>query len=75
MMETFRPFGVLHVYSSIMLKWVLTILIGLVILAAVAPRLRLPGDFRFAIKGRSYYVPLASTLVLSLIVWLLSRVF
>ena len=58
-----------------MLKWVLTLLIGLVILAAVSPRVRLPGDFSFAIRGRTYYVPLGSTLALSLIVWGLSRVF
>jgi Protein of unknown function (DUF2905) len=56
-----------------MLKWLLTVLIGLVILAAVAPRLRLPGDFRIPLRGRIYYVPLASTVLLSLLVWALSR--
>jgi hypothetical protein len=56
-----------------MLKWLLTVLIGLVILAAVAPRLRLPGDFRIPVRGRIYYVPLASTVLLSLLVWALSR--
>src|SRR5687768_16998153 len=48
MMETLRPLGVLHVYSSIMLKWLLTVVIGLVILAVLAPRSRLPGDFRIS---------------------------
>lgn len=57
-----------------MLKWVLTILIGLAILAALSPRLRrLPGDFRIPIRGRIYYIPLASTVLLSLLVWALSR--
>ena len=56
-----------------MLKWLLTVLIGLVILAVQTPRLRLPGDFRIPLRGRVYYVPLASTLLLSLIVWGLSR--
>jgi hypothetical protein len=56
-----------------MLKWLLAISIGLVILAAVAPRLRLPGDFRIPVRGRIYYVPLASTVLLSLLVWALSR--
>ena len=56
-----------------MLKWVLTVLIGLVILAALAPRVRLPGDFRIPLRGRVYYIPLASTVLLSLIVWALSR--
>jgi DUF2905 family protein len=57
-----------------MLKWLLTVLIGLVILALLAPRLRLPGDFRIPVRGRVYYIPLASTVLLSLLVWLLSRV-
>ena len=56
-----------------MLKWLLTVLIGLVILAVLTPRLRLPGDFRIPLRGRVYYVPLASTLLLSLLVWGLSR--
>jgi hypothetical protein len=58
-----------------MLKWLVTILIGLVILAVLAPRLRLPGDFRIPVRGRVYYVPLGSTVVLSLLVWALSRLF
>jgi hypothetical protein len=56
-----------------MLKWLLTVLIGLVILAVIAPRFRLPGDFRIPVRGRMYYVPLASTVLLSLLVWALSR--
>jgi hypothetical protein len=56
-----------------MLKWLLTVLIGLVILAVLAPRMRLPGDFRIPVRGRIYYIPLASTVLLSLIVWALSR--
>jgi hypothetical protein len=56
-----------------MMKWLLTLLIGVVILAAFAPRSRLPGDFRIPLRGRVYYVPLASTVLLSLIVWGLSR--
>src|ERR1051325_9864355 len=57
-----------------MLKWLLTVLIGLVILAAVGQRLRLPGDFRIPVRGRVYYVPLASTVLLTLIVWALARI-
>jgi hypothetical protein len=55
------------------MKWVVTLLIGLVILAVLAPRFRLPGDFRIPVRGRVYYVPLASTIVLSALVWALSR--
>jgi hypothetical protein len=56
-----------------MLKWLVTVLIGLVILAVLAPRLRLPGDFRIPVRGRVYYVPLGSTVVLALLLWALSR--
>jgi hypothetical protein len=73
MIETLRPLGVLHVYSSIMLKWLLTVLIGLVILAVLAPRSRLPGDFRVPLRGRMLYIPLGSTIALTLLVWGLSR--
>jgi len=56
-----------------MLKWLVALLIGLVILAVVAPKVRLPGDFRFAFRGRTYYIPLASTVALSLLVWAISK--
>lgn len=32
---------------------------------------RLPGDFRFRVRGRDWYVPLASSLVLSFIAMLI----
>ncbi|HEY7240756.1 MAG TPA: DUF2905 family protein [Burkholderiales bacterium] len=44
------------------------------ILAVVVPRRRLPGDFRIPLRGRVYYVPLASTVLLTLIVWALTRI-
>lgn len=58
-----------------MLKWLVTLLVVLVILAAAAPWLgrygigRLPGDFRIPVRGRMYYVPFATTVLLSLLVW------
>lgn len=58
-----------------MLKWLVTVLIGVVILAVLTPRLRVPGDFRIPVRGRTYYVPLGSTVLLSLFVWALSRLF
>ena len=35
---------------------------------------RLPGDFRFRLGGREWYVPLASSLVLSLLMGLIGLV-
>jgi hypothetical protein len=62
-----------------MLKWLVTVFVVLAILALVAPRLarlglwRLPGDFRIPLRGRVYYVPFASTVLLSLLVWLFGK--
>jgi hypothetical protein len=67
-----------------MLKWLVTLFLALVILAMVAPlagrrfsRLfalgRLPGDLRIPLRGRVYYVPFTSTVLLSLLVWGIGR--
>lgn len=59
-----------------MLKWLFTVIVVLVLFAALAPRFglgRLPGDIRFPARGRIYYIPLASTLLLSLMVWLIGK--
>ena len=75
-METLRPFGVLQVYKSIMVKWLVTVLVVLVVFAVLAQRFRawrLPGDFTIPVRGRIYYIPVASTLAFSLLVWLLGK--
>ncbi|HYL24749.1 MAG TPA: DUF2905 domain-containing protein [Burkholderiales bacterium] len=62
-----------------MLKWLVTLFLALVILSAATPLLRrfrlgrLPGDFEIPVRGRVYYVPFATTVVLSLLVWLIGR--
>lgn len=62
-----------------MLKWLVTVFIVLVILAVATPLLarfgrgRLPGDFQIPVRGRIYYVPLASTVLLTLGVWLVGK--
>jgi hypothetical protein len=62
------------------LKWLVTVFVVLVILAALTPWLarfglgRIPGDFRIPVRGRVYYVPLASTVLLSLAVWLAGKI-
>jgi hypothetical protein len=79
MIETLRPLGVLQVYSSIMVKWLITLLVALLVLSLVAPRLsryglgRLPGDLRVPLRGRMYYLPFATTVLLSLAVWGIGR--
>lgn len=64
-----------------MIRWVLTIFIALVIFAAALPWLeklgigRLPGDVRFTLFGRRFSLPFASTLLLSLAVVAIGKLF
>lgn len=64
-----------------MLKWILTLVLAIFLLGIVTPHLarfirfgRLPGDFSCRFRGRDYVFPVATTLVLSLLLWLLSRI-
>ena len=59
------------------MKWLITVLLVLIVFAVLAQRYRfrrMPGDFSIPVRGRMYYIPIASTLVLSLIVWLVGKV-
>ena len=63
-----------------MVKWLVTLFLALVILSAVMPVVRdrialgrLPGDFRIPLRGRVYYIPFASTVLLSLLLWGIGR--
>lgn len=63
-----------------MLKWVLTLIVALLVLTALAPWLarygvgRLPGDVVVRYRGRLYYLPFTSTILLSLALTLLARI-
>lgn len=62
-----------------MLKWLLVVAVAVVVLGLLGPRLarlglgRLPGDLRFRKNGREYYLPITSTILLSLALTLLAR--
>ena len=62
-----------------MLKWSLTLVLALVVLTLCIPWLRkfglgrLPGDLDLRYKGRSYYLPFTTTILLSLALTLLAR--
>jgi len=64
-----------------MLKWVLALVIALIVLSAISPWLarhglgRLPGDLTVRYKGRLYYIPITSTIVLSLLLTVITRFF
>ncbi len=55
------------------MRWLLVFLIAFVLFNGLARWLekiglgRLPGDFRLKVRGRDWYLPLASSIVLSLI--------
>ena len=56
-----------------MIRWLIVIFLALVIFSALGPWLeklgigRLPGDLRFRIRGREWYLPFGSSVVLGLI--------
>lgn len=62
-----------------MLKWLLTLILALVVLTLCTPWLRkcglgrLPGDLTLRRKGRNYYLPFTTTIVVSLALTLLAR--
>ena len=65
--------------AATMFRWLLVIVLALMLISWLTPLLRrlgfgrLPGDFRFRWLGRDWDVPLASTLLLSFVVSLLTK--
>jgi hypothetical protein len=63
------------------MKWLLTTFLALLILTALQPWLqklgieRLPGDLRIKVNGKEVLLPFTSTVVLSLLLMLLARLF
>ncbi|WP_372526229.1 DUF2905 domain-containing protein [Piscinibacter sp.] len=63
-----------------MIRWLIVIFIALLIFSGLRPWLeklglgRLPGDFRFRLFGREFFVPLASSVALSLLALLVGKV-
>jgi len=61
------------------MRFVVTLFLGLVVLTALQPWLqklgigRLPGDLRLRIGKREYLLPFASTLLLTLLMFLIGR--
>ncbi len=56
-----------------MIRWLIVVLLALILINGVTPWLqklgfgRLPGDLRFKIFGREFFIPLTTTIVLSLV--------
>jgi hypothetical protein len=63
------------------LRWLLVILIALLLFSGLHKWLeriglgKLPGDFRFHIFGREFFIPLTSSVLLSLVAMAVARLF
>ncbi|MDP9045224.1 MAG: DUF2905 domain-containing protein [Pseudomonadota bacterium] len=62
-----------------MIRWLIVVFLALVLFSGLRPWLeklglgRLPGDFRFRLFGREWFVPLASSLALSVLAMIVAR--
>lgn len=56
-----------------MIRWLLVVFLVLLLVQGITPWLnkigfgRLPGDFRFRLFGREIFIPLTTTIVLSMV--------
>ena len=63
-----------------MIRWVLVVFLVLLLIQGVTPWLnklgfgRLPGDLRFKIFGKEFFIPIATTLILSMVCALIAKV-
>ena len=62
-----------------MIRWLLVIFLVLMLINALSPWVRklgvgrLPGDLRFKVFGREFFLPFTSTILLSLVAAALAR--
>ena len=62
-----------------MIRWLFVIFLVLILFSSALPWLeklgigRLPGDLRFSIFGKKIFLPFASTILVSLVVFLVAR--
>ena len=62
-----------------MIRWLIVVFLALILFNGLMPWLqklgfgRLPGDFRFRLFGREFFLPIASTVLLSVIAALIAR--
>ncbi|MCM5679336.1 DUF2905 domain-containing protein [Schlegelella sp. S2-27] len=64
-----------------MLRWMLVVVLVLVLFNGLRPWLekiglgRLPGDLHFKLGGREWHLPIATTVLLSFLAMLISKLF
>ena len=63
-----------------MFKWLLTLIVAVIVLSVSRPRFgkytlgHLPGDINLRYKGRDYYLPFTTTILISFALSLLGRI-
>ena len=62
-----------------MIRWIIVVFLALMLISWFSPALqklgfgRLPGDLRFKLFGREFFVPLTSTILLSMIASIIAK--
>jgi hypothetical protein len=62
-----------------MMRWLIVVFLALLLISWVRPWMekmglgKLPGDFHFKLFGREWYIPFTSTLLLSCVLSLLTK--
>lgn len=62
-----------------MLRWLIVVFLALIIFSGLHPWLqklgfgRLPGDLRFRLFGREWFIPITSTLLLSMLASVIAK--
>ena len=62
-----------------MIRWLIVVFLALLIFSGLRPWLekiglgKLPGDFRFRLFGREWFIPLTSSVALSLLAMLIAK--
>jgi hypothetical protein len=62
-----------------MIRWLVVVFLALVLINGFSPLLqrmgfgKLPGDFRFKLFGRDWFIPLTTTILLSMLAALVSK--
>ena len=73
------PWATARTAYEALTRWLIVVFLALVLISWFTPLLgklgfgRLPGDFRFRLFGREWFIPLTSTLLLSALASLLAR--
>ncbi len=68
-------------YTARMIRWFIVVFLALMLISWLTPLLqrlgfgRLPGDLRFKLFGRDWNIPLASTVLLSMVAAAIARLF